>query len=228
MDRFTLADAGSMEQLLRNVIDQIGYLKGMKLTESDYEQTSNIEELLTVARQYDSENPEDPTLEGFLEATSLASDVDAIDSEAGRVTLMTLHAAKGLEFPHVFIIGVEQNLIPHERALKTNDPREYEEERRLLFVGITRAMEKLTLTQTRQRAFRGKTLHTIPSDFMREMSLSQINLTTSYKRQHRSPRTELGREPGYRTRLGKYFSTNHDRQPAPDGGKNCLFAGQVT
>lgn len=180
MDQFSLAAAGSMEQLLRNVIDRIGYLQGMKLTEADYAQMSNIEELLTVARQYDKDNPDDPTLEGFLEATSLASDTDAIDVEAGQVTLMTLHAAKGLEFPHVFIVGVEQNLIPHERALKTNDPREYEEERRLLFVGITRAKKQLVLTQTRQRAFRGKTLHTIPSDFLREMSLSQINLTTGY------------------------------------------------
>ncbi|QDU78523.1 ATP-dependent DNA helicase PcrA [Polystyrenella longa] len=180
MDHFSLADSGSMEQLLRSVIDRIGYLKGMKFTEADYEQTSNIEELLTVARQYDKENPDDPTLEGFLESTSLASDLDAIDSEAGQVTLMTMHAAKGLEFPHVFIIGVEQNLIPHERALKTNDASEYEEERRLLFVGITRAERGLVLTQTRQRAFRGKTLHTIPSDFVREMSLEQLNMASGF------------------------------------------------
>jgi DNA helicase-2/ATP-dependent DNA helicase PcrA len=87
---------------------------------------------------------------------------------------MTLHAAKGLEFPVVFILGVEQGLIPHERAVREGDPREFEEERRLLFVGMTRARERLYLTQTTQRNFRGRSLHTIPSDFLAELEYTPV------------------------------------------------------
>ncbi len=85
-----------------------------------------------------------------METTALVADVDSVDGAANRVTLMTLHSAKGLEFPVVYIVGVEQNLLPHERALRTDDPGEYEEERRLLFVGMTRARQRLYLTRTQK------------------------------------------------------------------------------
>ena len=89
------------------------------------------------------------------------------------MTLMTLHSAKGLEFPIVYIVGVEQTLLPHERALRTDDPGEYEEERRLLFVGMTRARERLYLTRTQSRETRGRLLATIPSEFLREIGVAE-------------------------------------------------------
>ena len=134
---------------------------------------ANVEELVNAAAQYDASAEGQPTLEGFLETTALVADVDSVDGAANRVTLMTLHSAKGLEFPVVYIVGVEQNLLPHERALRTNDPGEYEEERRLLFVGMTRARQRLYLTRTEYRGIRGRSLSSIPSEFLREIGVSE-------------------------------------------------------
>ena len=163
---------GGVEELLRDVMDRSGYDDHLRAsgTEQDLERLANVEELLTAARQFDETFGDEAGLAGFLEAASLVSDVDALSDEPdqGRVTLMTLHAAKGLEFPVVFILAVEENLIPHERSLRSDDPRELEEERRLLFVGMTRAMEKLYLTRTQIRDFRGNRLVSIPSGFLRE------------------------------------------------------------
>ncbi len=110
-----------------------------------------------------------PSLQGFLELATLSNEADSIDPECGSVTLMTLHASKGLEFPAVYVIGIESGLIPHERAVREGDPASFEEERRLLFVGITRAMEELSLTQTSERTFRGMRRTTISSPFIPEL-----------------------------------------------------------
>jgi DNA helicase-2/ATP-dependent DNA helicase PcrA len=125
-----------------------------------------------------------------LETSSLAAEVDAIDPEAGKVTLMTLHAAKGLEFPVVFVIGIEQNLIPHERSLQDNNIRELEEERRLLFVGMTRAQHELYLTLTRMREIRGRQLDSIPSMFLSEMDLVRNSLEVPPDEDSQVPREE--------------------------------------
>ena len=106
-----------------------------------------------------------------------AQDLDGIETDLGAVTLMTLHAAKGLEFPCVYIIGVEQNLIPHERSLRNYEPKEIEEERRLLFVGITRAEHHLVMTHTCRRDVHGRELSTIPSDFLNEMPFTNVDCT---------------------------------------------------
>ncbi|HUG90685.1 MAG TPA: UvrD-helicase domain-containing protein [Planctomycetaceae bacterium] len=119
---------------------------------------------------------ENTPLAGFLESVSLVSDVDRLDESSGCVTLMTLHAAKGLEFPVVFLIGVEQGLIPHERSLDSNDLRELEEERRLLFVGMTRAKQRLVLTRTHERDFRGRRQQSVPSSFLLEVGLRTRDL----------------------------------------------------
>ena len=142
---------GGVEELLRNVITRSGYREQLEQsgTEQDRERIENVEELVTAARQYDETFGEEATLDGFLEAASLVSDLDALsDGGGGQVTLMTLHSAKGLEFPVVFVVAVEENLIPHERSIRSDDPLELEEERRLLFVGMTRAEERLYLTHT--------------------------------------------------------------------------------
>lgn len=170
IDDLANSATGSVEELLRNVITRSGYREQLEQsgTEQDLDRIDNVEELVTAARQFDETFGEEATLEGFLEAASLVSDLDALSEEGGQVTLMTLHSAKGLEFPVVFVVAVEENLIPHERSIRADDPLELEEERRLLFVGMTRAEEQLYLTHTQLRDFRGQRMFSIPSSFLRE------------------------------------------------------------
>ncbi|MCA9086935.1 MAG: ATP-binding domain-containing protein, partial [Planctomycetaceae bacterium] len=172
-------DSGSIAQLIEDVVQTTGYTKPWSSSpnEQDMQRLANVEELIAAGAHYDSLFDAESTLEGFLETTSLVSDLDALDAKAeqGQVTLMTLHAAKGLEFPVVFIVGVEQNLLPHERAMREGDPREYEEERRLLFVGMTRAMRQLYLTASSYREMHGRSMPTIPSDFLSEIDLVQTD-----------------------------------------------------
>ncbi|MGE3314742.1 MAG: ATP-dependent helicase [Planctomycetaceae bacterium] len=170
IDEIANSATGSVEELLRNIITRSGYREQLEQsgTEQDLERIENVEELVTAARQFDETFGDDANLEGFLEAASLVSDLDALSSEGGQVTLMTLHSAKGLEFPVVFVLAVEENLIPHERSIRSDDPLELEEERRLLFVGMTRAEERLYLTHTQLRDFRGQRMISIPSSFLRE------------------------------------------------------------
>ena len=170
-----LSAEGRVAPVLERLIADIDYLKIWKEESEaiDVDRLANVHELISAARQYDaacdSEDSEPPSLQGFLEQACLSSEVDNVDAANGAVTLMTMHAAKGLEFPVVFIIGLENSLIPHERAVRNGDPRSFEEERRLLFVGITRAMEELTLTQTIERTFRGSRRTTIASPFISEI-----------------------------------------------------------
>ena len=177
--------AGPVAALLRAILAETGYGDEWRSSEDEQEQQrlGNVTELILAAQQYDETEGHDGSLQSFLETTALVSDSDAIDRDAGAVTLMTLHAAKGLEFPVVFILGFEQNLIPHERAL--NDQDDYrralsalEEERRLLFVGITRAMKQLHLTQCVERYSFGRPLHTLPSQFQTEIEFETVDHTT--------------------------------------------------
>ena len=126
----------------------------------------NLEELVRVAREYDARRAEEPALGEFLQQISLLSDADALRDDEGLVTLMTLHNAKGLEFPIVFIIGCEDGVFPHARALDEGD---LEEERRLAYVGITRAMRDLYLTYARRRNVFGSTSFGMRSRFIDEI-----------------------------------------------------------
>ena len=128
---------------------------------------ANVQELVTAAVRYEQE-VEEPSLGDFLNRVSLASDQDAVDENAGVVMLMTLHAAKGLEFPFVFLVGLEQGLLPHERSLGPNQ-KDIEEERRLCFVGITRARRSLVLSSARQRLIRGRLEPRAGSQFLHEL-----------------------------------------------------------
>jgi len=130
---------------------------------------ANIESLISKAARYDQET-KNPSLIDYLQQISLFSDVDAYDTGAERVALMTLHSAKGLEFDNVFIVGVEEGLLPHERSVDNDD--ETEEERRLFFVGITRAKVNLFIAFAKYRQIRGQTLRTIPSQFLYELGLA--------------------------------------------------------
>ncbi len=184
---FSLADSGSVAQLMELVVDSTRLIDSWKESpdEEDQQRIANVNELVSTARKYDEIFGEETTLEGFLEVSTLASATDQLDAESGQVTLMTLHAAKGLEYPVVFIIGVEQNLIPHERVLREEFRDGLEEERRLFFVGITRAEQNLYLTQTRERSLRGRPWRTITSDFLKEIDV-EVKDMTDFLGEHRS------------------------------------------
>jgi DNA helicase-2/ATP-dependent DNA helicase PcrA len=128
----------------------------------------NVEELAAGTRQYDDENS-GGRLRGYLSEVALVSDVDAFEAESPRVTLMTLHSSKGLEFPLVFVAGLEERMLPHGLALDEDPVGGLEEERRLLYVGMTRAMDELTLTHARMRLHFGETSHQVPSRFLAEI-----------------------------------------------------------
>ena len=171
----SLADAGSVGDLLEAVLEKSRYRISLAASPDpdDHERLQNLDELVSAARQYDDAAGEERTLAGFLEQVSLVSESDSLDVTAGQVTLMTLHAAKGLEYPVVFILGVEEGLLPHERAVKDENRSAIEEERRLMFVGMTRAKRELFLTHTAVRALRGRLMTSIPSLFLSEFPHQQ-------------------------------------------------------
>jgi DNA helicase II / ATP-dependent DNA helicase PcrA len=175
-DRMTLLTAAPVEEILGHVLTESGYraLLEQSEDEEDQERLANLEELLTAARQFDEQHAGDNSLESFLEEASLVADVDAWDADTDRVTLMTLHASKGLEFPVVFIIALEEGLIPHERSRADDDA--VEEERRLLFVGMTRAKQELQLSLGQYREFRGQRRMTIPSPFLMELPRDELRM----------------------------------------------------
>ncbi len=160
-------DAATLPELIRFLIDRSGYIKALE-AEGSPESFSRIENLKELANAAHDAEVRGETLADFLDHAALASDADQFDPEA-RVTLMTLHAAKGLEFPLVFLAGMEEGLFPHSRAL--NSPEELEEERRLCYVGMTRAMNTLILTRAHYRRRYGNDApeQTIPSRFLEEI-----------------------------------------------------------
>jgi DNA helicase-2/ATP-dependent DNA helicase PcrA len=175
-DRLALSAGGPVEEIMGLVLSETGYRQMLidNDSEEDDERLANIEELLTAAREYDEQNPGENRLEGFLEQASLVNDTDAWEVDDNRVTLMTLHAAKGLEFPVVFIVAIEEGLLPHERSRA--EPDQVEEERRLFFVGITRAQEELHLSMARYRSFRGQNRMAIPSPFLMQLPTEEIEV----------------------------------------------------
>jgi len=163
-----------VEEILSQVLSESGYSEHLQDSglEEDQDRLANIQELLTAAREFDELSPGEGHLEEFLEQVCLVNDTDAWEDADDRVTLMTLHASKGLEFPVVFLIAVEEGLLPHERSKEK--PEQLEEERRLLFVGITRAMEELQLSLARYRDFRGQRKMTVPSTFLLELPFDEL------------------------------------------------------
>jgi len=158
----------SVTALTREVLDRTGYLKELEAEQSIEAETriENLHEFLTVTAEYDRSQSEN-TLEEFLAGVSLVADIDNFDERSAAVVLMTLHSAKGLEFPVVFMTGMEEGIFPHSRSLL--EESELEEERRLCYVGITRAREELHLINAWQRTLYGSYMHNPPSRFMLEI-----------------------------------------------------------
>ena len=175
-DRLNLIAGGPVEEIVGHVLSETGYTEPLKDSdnEEDQERLANIQELLTAARQFDEHNPGSGHLETFLEEASLVNETDAWEVSDDRVTMMTLHAAKGLEFPVVFMIAMEEGVLPHERSRE--HPDQIEEERRLMFVGVTRAKEELQLSLARYREFRGTRRMTVPSQFLMELPREHMHV----------------------------------------------------
>ena len=162
------AEDMSAADLLVNVMEDSGYVRELQAEETHdaRARVENLQELIGVAREYEGADPE-ATLSGFLTNVALISDLDALDPDSSYVTLMTMHGAKGLEFSHVFLTGLEEGVFPHSRAL--TDVTELEEERRLAYVGVTRAMDRLFLSYAQRRALFGNTYAYPKSRFIEEM-----------------------------------------------------------
>lgn len=164
------AEELSVHELIEYVVNATGYRDELEQDGSDdaMMRIENIEEFASKAAEFEKEN-ENATLSAFLEDVALVADIDSYSEDDDAVVLMTLHSAKGLEFPYVFMIGMEEGLFPSGRATNTGDPKELEEERRLCYVGITRAKKELFLTYARQRMQHGQFVYNAPSRFLGEL-----------------------------------------------------------
>ena len=180
------AKDASLSELLKEIIEKTCYIESLE--NEDKEDTEarieNIDELLSKVSSYEEaceDKDEVPTLSGFLEEVALVADIDSLDEEQDYVVLMTLHSAKGLEFPHVYLVGMEDGLFPSYMTVTSDDPEDMEEERRLCYVGITRAEEKLTLTYARRRMLRGETRMNKMSCFLKEIPTELIESSVSFE-----------------------------------------------
>ena len=164
----------SITDLLREVIEKTGYMESLDSEDKEDAQArkENIDELINKAAAYEEaaeDRDESATLSAFLEEVALVADIDSLDEEQDYVVLMTLHSAKGLEFPHVYLAGMEDGLFPSYMTITSDDRDDLEEERRLCYVGITRAEQELTLTCARRRMVRGETQYNKISRFIKEI-----------------------------------------------------------
>ncbi|WP_417739174.1 ATP-dependent helicase [Rosistilla oblonga] len=182
IDALSRKASSSLEDLLRFVLEQTqysDYLRFSTVEGEDNDALANVDELVSAAVEFDRQHPDDGSLETFLEQVALISDTDAWEESSDRVTLMTLHAAKGLEFPCVYIIGVEDQVLPHHRS--HDDPMQFEEERRLLFVGITRAEQTLQLSMAKLRSARGSMRPAAASPFLLELPREEMQVIDAHQ-----------------------------------------------
>ena len=172
-----LRESNSLAQLFRIVMNETGYIASLENDDKKDERIENLNELYSTIARYEEENGENATLEGFLEEVALLSDIDNYNAELDTVTLMTLHSAKGLEFPYVYIVGMENGIFPSMQSI--SEPFLMQEERRLAYVGITRAKKKLYITRAVSRMQFGKTSMNPPSKFISEIPAELIDDLTA-------------------------------------------------
>ena len=175
------AQVYSVSELLEEIIDLTGYVDELKAedTEESRARVENIDELISKTVSYEEtmkEQNQEATLSGFLEEIALIADIDSVDENQDYVVLMTLHSAKGLEFPYVYLAGMEDGMFPSSMCIFSGDQSDMEEERRLCYVGITRAMKELTLTSAQQRMVRGEIQYNRVSRFVREIPRELVEL----------------------------------------------------
>ena len=171
------AEYYSVKELLDRIIEETGYVRELEAEDTDESRAriENIDELITKIVTYEEE-AEEPTLSGFLQEVALVADIDSVTEDSDYVLLMTLHSAKGLEFPYVYLTGMEDGIFPSYMTITGDDPGGLEEERRLCYVGITRAKRHLTMTAAQQRMIRGDTQYNKISRFVREVPRELVDL----------------------------------------------------
>ena len=187
------AEAYTVRETLEEVIELTGYVKELEAekTEEAQARIENIDELISKTESFQEameEAGQPATLSAFLEEIALVADIDSVDPDQDYVLLMTLHSAKGLEFPNVFMAGMEDGVFPGYASIWSGDPSDIEEERRLCYVGITRAMKELTLTCAKQRMIRGETQYNRVSRFVREIPRELVDL--GHTIQEKKPRVD--------------------------------------
>ena len=175
-----IGDLQNMEASIVDIVDKLleltGYVAELKAEETDEAEAriENIDELISKVAEYE-ENAEEPNLGEFLEEVSLVSDIDTLDENSSYVVMMTVHSAKGLEYPHIFLCGMEDGLFPGFMTIMSEDENEMEEERRLAYVAITRAMNRLTISYAKRRMIRGETQYNMISRFVKEIPKKIVN-----------------------------------------------------
>ena len=179
----------SISDLMQLVIDMTGYVDELKEegNEEAEARIENIDELMSKIASYEESCEDVPTLSGFLEEVALVADIDSLDENSDYVVLMTLHSAKGLEFPEVYLTGMEDGIFPSYMTITSDDPMEIEEERRLCYVGITRAQENLTLSCARRRMIRGETQYNKISRFLKEVPIYLLSTGRSIEKEAFTP-----------------------------------------
>lgn len=186
------AREATISELLQEIIEETGYVESLKEEDSEEAESrlENIDELISKVAAYEENCEamnEPPTLSGFLEEVALVADIDSLDESSDYVILMTLHSAKGLEFPHVYLAGMEDGLFPSYLSITADDPSEIEEERRLCYVGITRAEKELTFTCARRRMVRGETQYNKMSRFLKEIPMQLLSTGAVFEKDKEEP-----------------------------------------
>ena len=211
------SEESGVTDLLTEVIEKTGYTESLEADDPEEleARVQNIDELVSKAAVYEescSDRGERPTLSGFLEEVALVADIDSVAEDRDYVILMTLHSAKGLEFPHVYLAGMEDGLFPSYMSISGDDPEELEEERRLCYVGVTRAEEKLTLTCARMRLVRGERQYNSMSRFIKEMPSALID--TGKREGGFSQNVSLGEKRTYSSEVCGYKRSAYAQKPA--------------
>ena len=212
------------------VCDRTGYVRALEAKGDPESQArlENVQELASSILAFLESQPDDPSLAGFLDQIALYTDLDETEDKDNAVTMMTMHAAKGLEFPYVYVVGMEEGLFPGNRAM--GDDEEMEEERRLCYVAMTRAEEKLTLTNARQRTLFGRTTPCMPSRFLEE--IPELNMEWVGKPEPRKARLEWSESwddvsDRRTTRISDRPSTGVGRTPLKTAGGSSLGGGTL-
>jgi ATP-dependent DNA helicase PcrA len=201
----------ALRDLIDDILDATGYLKELEEEgeEASQDRIANINELVNKMVSYEEESLESPTLSGFLEDVALVSDIDTLDESQDKIVLMTLHSAKGLEFPYVYLCGMEEGVFPSYMSIFSDNPNdEIEEERRLCYVGFTRAMKKLALTAAKQRMLRGETQYNRPSRFINEIPRYLLKMELPGPKKSSYSFKETSSQSGYEKSYDKSFSSS--------------------
>lgn len=215
----------SLSELMDLIIEETGYMEELQAQADTQEEAEsrieNIEELKNKVVSYEESCEtagESATLSGFLEEVALVADIDSLDENTDYVVLMTLHSAKGLEFPHVYLAGLEDGLFPSYMSITADDPEEVEEERRLCYVGITRAREDLTLTCARRRMVRGETQYNKISRFLKEIPAEYMDTGAVFQKEADEPEKVPAYQQARQAFKAKAFAVNTPKQFAVKKG----------